>query len=450
MASTVESAIILPKETARALKPGWWPERLASVASTAGVLWSILDNFHVRGWEVTGSDFKTLYASAWCFNRGLDAYDFHNLARVFSRGGVAQPHTWFGHAPVYPPLTLALLAPWTLLPMWIAVYAWVILSGLALAGAAAALARFAGQVYGLGRMWRTALLVAMVASPLAGFGLALGNVSVVVASLCVLVVVRVEGGRVWPRAFGLALALLLKPHMALWVMFALLLVRSGRSIATKACLSGGGMAAALYLYAVTRTGWGADFGNFFAMLHRETAGGSMRAANHELMEVPSQIISLDSMLGYGGGHWSRAASLAVLVGLTAALVWASLRIRGRGNELLAVSAWCALGLIATYHRAADGTLLLMLLPVLALRWKACWWNGWAWTVFGLMAAASVGLDFVTMVPMVAHPAFGKVEVFLLYRQAAMASALLAGLLIWAVVQSAMRPTSLMGSEVGRP
>ena len=426
----------LQQQAASTFWLGWWPERLAALLSVAGILLSILDNFHVRRWEVTGSDFKTLYASAWCFNRGLDGYNFSNIAAVFDQNGVVQPHSWFGHAPVYPPFTLALLAPLTLVPMWIAVYGWVILSGVALACAAAALARFAGEEFGLSRPWRLALVVAVVASPLAGFGLSMGNVSVLVAALCIYAVLHQTLDGAWPRAAALAVALLLKPHMAFWVVVPLLLVRSSRPLGRKVCATVAGMAVALYLYATFRTGWGVQFSAFFHMLHGETAGGSMRAGNHELMEVPSQIVSLDSLLGYAGGHGARAAGLVLLVAMAGILAWACLRMRGTTGRLEAVSAWCALGLIATYHRAADGTLLLMMLPLLALRWKADWRSGWAWAVAGLYAAASAGIDYVPMSWMVAHPRFGSAEVFVLYRQAALAFALLAIMLLWSVVRRA--------------
>lgn len=402
----------------------------------AGVLWSIVDNFHVRRWEATGSDFKTLYASAWCLARGLDGYHFNNIASVFTWGGVAQPQTWFGHAPVYPPPTLALLAPLTLLPMWVAVYAWVLLSGVALACAAAGLARFAGEAFGLGRAWRLVMIVAVVASPLAAFGLALGNVSVVVSSLCLLAVAAPADARPWPRALALAFALMLKPHMALWVLIALLLVRSGRPVARLTFGFATVLALALYLFAAARVGWGAEFAGYFAVLHAETAGGSMRASNHELMEAAAQIVSLDSLLGYGGVGWLRGVVAAVLAGFAGALVWGSLRLVGPVARLQAAAAWCGLGLIATYHRAADGTMLLVMLPWLASRFKARWWDGWAWGVLLAYAAVSAGLDYPTMRAMIDSPALGAVQEFLLYRQGALAAAVLAGLLVWGVLRQA--------------
>ena len=401
----------------------------------AGVLWSIVDNFHVRAWEATASDFKTLIASSWCLVRGLNGYSFNDIARAFTWGGVVQPQSWFGHAPVYPPLTLALLAPLTVLPLWIAVYVWVLLSGVALAGAAAGLARFAGEAFGLGRPWRLMLVVAVAASPLAGFGLKLGNVSVVAASLCILAVAAPAAGRLWPRALGLAVALMLKPHMALWVVVALLLVRSGRPLARQACGFAAVLAAVLYGYAVSRVGWGAEFGGYFAMLHSETAGGSMRAGNHELMEAAAQIVSLDSLLGYDGAGWLRVLGVVALVGLAAVLVWASLRLRGEVGRLQAASAWCSVGLIATYHRASDGTMLLVMLPWLAARLKARWWDGWAWAVLLAYAAVSAGLDFPTMLTMIDHPRYGAVEEFLLFRQGALFAAVVAVLLLWGVVKS---------------
>ncbi len=52
-----------------------------------------------------GSDFKTLYASTWCYSHHLDGYQFPNLAAVFRANKVVEPQSWYGHAPVYPPFT---------------------------------------------------------------------------------------------------------------------------------------------------------------------------------------------------------------------------------------------------------------------------------------------------------------------------------------------------------
>ena len=81
--------------------------------------------FAVHTRQNAASDFKTLYASAWCFVRGIDAYSFPNLGKVFEANGIVVPQSWYAHAPVYPPVTLALLAPLTLLPMDVAVYFWL-------------------------------------------------------------------------------------------------------------------------------------------------------------------------------------------------------------------------------------------------------------------------------------------------------------------------------------
>jgi hypothetical protein len=122
--------------------------------------------------------------------------------------------------------------------------------------------------------------------------------------------------------------------------------------------------------------------------------------------------------------------------MAGALVWASLRLRGEVGRLQAVAGWCALGLTATYHRAADGTVLLVMLPWLAARWRARWWDGWAWAVVGAYAAVSVGPDFPAMLAMRDHLRFGALEEFLLYRQGALAAVVVAGLLGWGVCRVA--------------
>ena len=76
-----------------------------------GLTASALYEIQVRAADFGASDFKTLYASVWCFAHRLNAYSMANIQQVFVANGVVQPPQWFGHAPVYPWTTLALLSP---------------------------------------------------------------------------------------------------------------------------------------------------------------------------------------------------------------------------------------------------------------------------------------------------------------------------------------------------
>jgi hypothetical protein len=100
--------------------------------------------------------------------------------------------------------------------------------------------------------------------------------------------------------------------------------------------------------------------------------------------------------------------------------------------LLAVGTWCALGLLATYHRAADAMLLLLLLPWALDRVRRTPWAWHAWAAAALYTAISASADF----PVVKHwveslPAYSPLA-FLLLRQAGLADCLLVVVLLLAL------------------
>src|ERR1700694_3147660 len=99
----------------------------------AGLLASLWITMDVRGSQGSASDFKTLYASAWCFTHSVDAYDVSNIRNAFLANHVVTPLHWSGPMPVYPPFTLAGLAPLTLFPMATAAYIWTVVSAALMA-----------------------------------------------------------------------------------------------------------------------------------------------------------------------------------------------------------------------------------------------------------------------------------------------------------------------------
>jgi hypothetical protein len=439
---------------------GYGPERLAALLAVGGLAISILINFHVRAWEGYASDFKTMYGSIWSLLHGRSAYDFANIAAVFDANGVIEPRSWYAHAPVYPPFTLALMAPLAALPMVPAIYVWFGICAAAFAGALASLARAAGEEFKLSRGWRLALIGAAPAWPLCSFGLKMENVSIAVCSLCILAVTAQSGDRRWFRAAGLAIALLLKPHIALWVLIGLLLIPDarGRWMAVR----GAGMAAAAALVLCLPMALHGDLGmqvsGYRDMLHSELTSGSMSASNHELMDVGAQILSLNSLVSFFPETEGAAGTAVVTIVLLAAasmLVWVSLRRYGSRQERYPLlAAWCGLGLLATYHRAHDGLVLLLLLPWLANRLRASWRDAVAWVSLVMLAAMGVAPRWETWQALATHRGFYTFSEFLLYRQAPAAVLLLflvVGGTIWharmqaaAVSSPAFNTSSLRG------
>lgn len=297
-----------------------WLDLLIAACVAGGLAASALFAVQFRTSTYAGSDFKTLYASVWCFAHRLDAYSIANLQRVFVTNGVVQPERWYAHAPVYPWTTLALLSPLAAVGMVPAAYIFGIASGALLAIALAALMRYAASEFDLGIAWRIAVALLCGCAPLLAFGLAMGNVSVAVCALCFLTFVARErslpwshAGSTWLPGAALAIAFVLKPHIALWVGLGMLLLpeRAARATAARALVP---IAAFTALTAATMAALGTlrmETHSYLSMLAAETsAGASMSAASREALPVVSQITSLEGMVGY----W--IASPALRMGLT--------------------------------------------------------------------------------------------------------------------------------------
>ena len=403
---------------------------LLALAAVGGLAATVLLDLPVRNSPFAASDLKTLYASAWCFRHGLNAYSFTDLQAVFRAQGVTAPPSWFGHAPVYPPTTLAILDPLTRLSMVHAAYATTIVSALLFALAVAALLRYSGDHFSLpsgwlGVGWKAALVAVCAAGPLLAFALSLGNVSVASASLSILAFVRRAQGSAWGPGVALALALLLKPHLALWMLLGMLLLpeRRARAVATRATLT----AAAAGLIAAVALAQGQlvmQSHAFVTIVRAEMApGGSMNLSSREALPVFAQITSLRSLIGF----WTTdnpvllLALSAILLGLGGILVWRTRLVRSESDASLAIAAWCTLGLLATYHRAHDAVLLLLLAPWLLAELRARHASWLAWAALALYAALSAGpsVDAIARVA-ASHPRQSLVS-FLAFRQAGLAT-----------------------------
>ncbi len=85
-------------------------------------------------------------------------------------------------------------------------------------------------------------------------------------------------------------------------------------------------------------------------------------------------------------------NLLVLGTLAVALVWSARRFSRASLQphYVIAPAVFAFGLIATYHREADGMLLLLLLPLLFFRLHNDWRDLWAWGALALLIAGSLG------------------------------------------------------------
>ena len=282
------------------------------------------------------------------------------------------------------------------------------------------------------------MLIALSAAfPLSGFGLEMGNVSVVVSALAILAVTAPAQSKRWPRALGLGIALLLKPHLAIWVVVALVLMDNGwrRKLALQAAGIAATLTIASCLILAARGQLGLQIAGYRAMLHSELAAGSMKAGNHELLAVPSQILSFDSLVGYF--PHGEAVEVLVVAGFLllscVALVWVSTRRRLPARWRFPIAgAWCSFGLLATYHRAHDAVILLLLLPWVLSCLRDSWKNWHAYAILSALAMVSIDPTPETLRNAGNFADLRTVTEFLVYRQAPLATLILAGVMIASV------------------
>jgi hypothetical protein len=441
--------LLVPTRTGRRIpQAARWPELVASLVAFAGVTLAVLQGFHPYLWQQSASDFKTLYAAADCFKRGLDPYSFSNIGAVFSANRVVQPVSWYAHSPVYPPFTLALMAPLTELPMVPAIFAWMAITWLTLTFAAFALARAAAEIFLLSRPWRLALIALFAALPVLSFGVEMGNVSIAVGALSILSVALPQDSR-RNEALSvvcLALALLLKPHLGLWVIVALLFTRTragshpDRTLALRAIAVCAGVGLLVAAWMAAEHQLLPQLAAYREIVANELASGSMSPNDRELSVIGGQITSLASLLGFGlTGVTLDIANWSILVVAFAALSWNSIDQSSRGDirRLTRIAAWSAFGLIATYHRAHDAVILALMLPYLLARLRRHRYDPVAWTAIALTALMGTGPSWDFYKALATQPGLWHIANFLLYRQAPFAALLLLLLMVTDMARTPM-------------
>ncbi len=418
-------------------------DRFVAYASVLGMTASVLCDLPVRTAAFAGSDMKTLFASAWCFAHGLDAYTLGNIRSVFAANRVVFPDNWFGHSPVYPPMTLTVLAPLTLVGMVPAVYGMAILSALLFAAALAALSRYAAES-GCPFRGRVALAVLCASCPLFAFALSVGNVSVAASALAILSFVRRSCGGTWRYGWLLATAVILKPHLGLWMLTGMLLLpeRASRAVAGRAILIAGGFTSLVFAALAAAKVLQLQASGLIAVLRLETSSGSsMNPGSKEVLPIYAQILSLHSLLGF----WWRDCAvqtillLFVLMALGLAATWRLRSARGEDESVIAIGAWVAFGLLATYHRAHDAVLLLLILAPWLMRNLIETPRRWyLWTVMACLLAMNFSVPLAGLEAEVVARGYNSVVTFFLMRQAALADFVVALALLLASVEARHR------------
>jgi hypothetical protein len=275
-------------------------------------------------------------------------------------------------------------------------------------------------------------------SPLTLCALMLGNVSIAVSALSMIVFARRKRQSPWVSGALLAVALLLKPHLAFWIAAGLLLIAEpvGRRIVLRAVALAAGFGTAMAAWLALTGTLMMQTRSFVEIIGAESGGSaSMNASSRALLPALVQITSLSSLVGF----WTTNQRVCSVVGWTLALLAAAAIYRlTRGlderTKLLAVGACCALGMVATYHRSLDAVLLLILLPwaIDRIRRRPLSWQ--PWLAFGLYCALAMGPDEVRIAALLSRLPADGFRAFVLQRQAALAATLLVMVLVSALVR----------------
>ena len=409
-----------------------------ALLAVAGVTLTLLPDYRqIRTTELAGVDFRSIYVSLVLFAHGQDPYAVDSFRSVYRAGGLPAPVSLFGHMPVYPPTTFALLLPLARLSGPAALWVWLVLSGFAVAFAIAMLARLAGREFGLSWPWRLGLVGLCAADPLVAFGLQIGNISNLVCALCIIAVCDAAGHPIF-AALALAIGLLLKPHLAIWVVlaFALIWGAQGRRVAAGAVAIATAFTAVVFAVLAVNGHAMSTVHNFPALLAAEQGSGSMSIDSTEKLFVGAQITDIATIPApFAAPHWiGLLLRLVVASWALAAATWIYRRRRGGvftpEQRLTLLAALFTAAMALTYHRALDANLLLILLPVILARLRRDPRDFFAIVLAALYASFAFGPSAGSLPDPTA-----SVRAFLLFRQAALlTAAMFFVLLALAVVQ----------------
>jgi hypothetical protein len=335
-----------------------------------------------RGWNYDrlGSqtcDFIAPYSGARCFLHGCNPYDSADLQReyVAAHGNLAAldpRHDWHVLIPVYPPTTFLLLTPLTLVDYPHAQVLWFYSSSVLYCLALGLLVAF------VPRHW-AAIYFLLAATTLnnanTDFLLGPGNPSAPAIALVALAVwAFYQLPTRWPGVVLLALALAMKPHMAIAVFFFLLLRRGLRKPALLAGVIALAMLAgsAWRLHSTTGNAWRQKFSD--AVISGIRPGGT-NSPGPENVSAP-HILNVQALISVFVPETRRFNLISfALTGMGGVLWLAAFARRGQqADPLLATAGLLCLSLLPLYHRDYDSRLLILTLPplVLLLRERTGW------------------------------------------------------------------------------
>ncbi|MBZ5547274.1 MAG: DUF2029 domain-containing protein [Acidobacteriia bacterium] len=311
------------------------------------------------------NDFISPYIQSKAWMKGMDPYSPASLVRLWPREA-EQPEFLEkdlvngtlvlrrGIPTAYPLTALFVLAPMTILPWPLAHAVWLVINVMAYAFMGLSLASL------MHLQWnelRTYVFCAFLLA-LAPFhtGLAAGSIAIVVVSITAVVCLAAERRHDILAGTLLAIAVSLKPQIALPFLLYFLLCRRWRLAGTAIGIVA--LVAALAVLRLTIAGapWLGNYLDDNRILFSRGSLGDFTEAN----PIRFGLVNLQ-VLHYVLFHDRATANgLALTVGILAGLWWLFLLSRrsANGRHLLALSALVVISLLPVYHRLYDASLLV--------------------------------------------------------------------------------------------
>lgn len=311
-------------------------------------------------------DYIPVYTGARCLLYGCNPYDASQLdQQYFEAGGRADElPAWNEEVLLYPPSTLQVLAPLSLLRFPVARVVWILLNGCLFAISAGLIVSMCPRAH----RWLATLLASLMLVT-SGILLALGNPAIFAISLLIIGCYLFLRGRLLPLgAFLLMLSLAVKPQIGGLIVLALIAMRIRWRYAAVAVAGAFALllAAGLILSLHPRSAnWTSDLSaNISSTLgtagHNDPRPDGKRAIAVISLQAVSSVFFTDQ-------REFNAAAYAVFLALLMVWVWAVVRTNASEEmHLLSIGALAALTLTPVYHGFYDTRILLITIPAVVI------------------------------------------------------------------------------------
>jgi hypothetical protein len=322
---------------------------------------------HVKGVQ-NPNDFVTLYAGAICITHACNPYSVPDLDNVLVKArGSSVRQDWSDQLPVYPPTTLVLLLPLSLLSYKGATIFWYSLSLATYVFGLCWLFLFSSALEETPLIFRIGVALLGLHFPKMLQCLGFGNPSLIVTGLLLFCVFDEAESRKILRLICIAVACLLKPPLALPLVALVLFKDPKRTrdgwIATALLAL---IFLALGLYTFVPTG----MAHWLLDLSQNLALGERGGMNPSLRGTPSNtLLNIATLPGYFVTNpvSIRLISFALVAALAILYLIALNRLRKGAlwetrGYLLAVATLAVLTLLPVYHRFCDIGVLLLVVP----------------------------------------------------------------------------------------